>query len=252
MEKNNLVSIIMPAYNCEKYISESITSVINQKYTFWELIIVDDCSSDNTPNIIKNFSEADERIKFIRLESNSGAAYTRNVALNLSKGRFISFLDSDDTWLPEKLAEQINYMIKNNYYFTCTNYNKIDEYGNPISHTVTTLNKYNYNSLLKYSVGNSTVIYDSKKLGKIEGTNIRKRNDYALWLKVIKKSDYIYGFNKVLSNHRVRAHSISSNKISLIVYHWIVYRRFEQLNLFKSTYLVIFWIVSGVRKKLLK
>lgn len=247
-----LVSIIMPTYNVEKYILETIESVKNQIHNNWELIIVDDCSTDCTLNVIRKEAMKDVRIKFSKLDSNKGAAYARNIAVEKAMGKYLAFLDSDDLWHPEKLKEQIDFMEKFNINFSCTSYEKIDEKSNKINETIKVNSKMNYWGLLKNCPGNSTIIYNMDSIGKIYTPEIRKRNDYALWLKVIKKTDHIYGLDKVLASHRIRENSISFNKKSLIKYHWLVYRKLEKLSLGKSLYLLCFWIFKGINRKIKK
>lgn len=241
------VSIIMPAYNSEKFIGTAIQCVLEQTYSNWELIIVDDCSTDSTQEILKKWSASDSRIIFLKNDSNMGAAASRNKAIQAASGNFLAFLDSDDIWKRDKLERQLLFMANNDYSFTCTSYSKIDESGQELGITINALSV-DYNGLLKRCPGNSTVIYDVKRLGKHIIPLIKKRNDYVMWLKVIKKSGQLYGMNEILSSHRIRKDSISSNKISLIKYHWIVYRKIEKISVLKSTYLVFFWIAKGLFK----
>lgn len=248
IEKENLVSIIMPTYNCADFIGETIESVLAQDYKNWELIIIDDCSTDDTKNIVEKYRYNEERIKYHRLEKNSGAAIARNTAIDLANGRYIAFLDSDDLWVSTKLSTQIHFMKDNNYYFTCTKYNKIDEEGKSLNRIIKVNDKSDYNGLLKTCPGNSTVIYDSEVLGKFKITNIKKRNDYVMWLQVIKKAQYIYGVDEVLGSHRIRKNAISSKKTTLVKYHWKVYRKVENLSIIKSIYLVIYWIIVTIFK----
>lgn len=243
-----LVSIVMPAYNCEKFITSSIESVISQTYSNWEILIVDDCSTDRTAEIVGNYTKKDSRINYIKLAKNSGAAIARNKAIDYASGEFIAFLDSDDIWFPEKLEKQIHFMQKNEYYFTCTSYTKIDDKGNYLDKTINANVKSDYNDLLKKCPGNSTVIYNAGKLGKFRIPDIRKRNDYVMWLKVVKKEGFLYGIEEPLGSHRIRRDGISNNKLSLVKYHWVVYRDIEKLTLFKSVYLTTFWIITTVLK----
>jgi teichuronic acid biosynthesis glycosyltransferase TuaG len=247
-KSEDLVSIIIPAYNCEKFIGLTLDSVIFQTYNNWEAIIVDDCSTDNTARVIKEYISKDSRIKYFRLEKNSGAAMSRNKAIDIATGRYIAFLDSDDIWVPEKLEKQINFMESNKYNFTCTGYSKIDEQGNPLKEYRSAKLKSDYNGVLKTCPGNSTVIYDSANLGKFKIPNIKKRNDYVMWLQILKKEKFLYGYNEALGSQRMRDGSISSNKFSLIKYHWKVYREIENLSLLKSTYLVFYWCMVSALK----
>lgn len=236
------VSIITPTYNCAKYIGETIESVINQSYKDWEMIIVDDCSKDDTKNIVQKYIEKDERIKYIRLEENSGAAIARNKAMELATGKYMAFLDSDDLWFENKLETQIEFMQKNNYNITCTSYEQIDEYGENLNKVINVKNKVDYNGiLLTCPVGNSTVMYDVEQLGKFIVPNIRKRNDDALWLQMLKKEKYIYGTKEVLMKYRIRSNSISSNKFDLVKYHWYLYREIEGLSIIRSLFHICLW-----------
>ncbi|MBI6077506.1 glycosyltransferase family 2 protein [Clostridium perfringens] len=244
-----LVSIIMPTYNCEKFIEETILSVLNQKYQNWELLISDDCSTDNTQEIVEKYSKNDLRIKYHKLKENVGAAMARNDAMARANGYYMAFLDSDDLWDKDKLKLQIEFMEKNNYNFTCTAYRQIDEEGKSLDKVIKTNNKTNYNGLLlNCPVGNSTVMYNVNSLGKFEVPNIRKRNDDALWLKILKKEKFIYGMNDILMSYRVRKNSISSNKLDLVKYHWYLYRDIEHLSLIRSTFHIIFWGLLKILK----
>ena len=238
--ENELVSIIMPTYNCAKFIKETIQSVLDQTYENWELVIVDDCSNDNTKEIVESFN--DKRIKYKRLEKNSGAAIARTTAMNMAIGNYMAFLDSDDLWKKDKLKKQLEFMKKNNYNFTCTAYEQIDEEGHKLNKIIKTKKKANYNRiLLDCPVGNSTVMYNVDNLGKFEVPNIRKRNDDALWLQILKKEKFIYGMPDVLMEYRIRNNSISSNKLSLIKYHWQLYRDIEHLSVIRSAFHICWW-----------
>ncbi len=243
--KNELISIIMPTYNCAKFIKETIQSVINQTYENWELVIVDDCSNDNTEEIVASFN--DKRIKYHRLEKNSGAAVARTTAMKMATGNYMAFLDSDDLWKDNKLEKQLEFMKKNNYNFTCTAYEQIDEEGHQLNKIIKTKKKANYNRiLLDCPVGNSTVMYNVDNLGKFEVPNIRKRNDDALWLQILKKEKFIYGMPDVLMEYRIRNNSISSNKLSLIKYHWQLYREIEHLSVIRSAFHICWWGVIKI------
>lgn len=237
-----LVSIITPTYNCGEFIARTINSVQAQTYQNWEMIIVDDRSKDNTRDIVEAYMEKDPRIQYHLLEVNSGAAVARTKAMHLAKGSYIAFLDSDDIWLPDKLERQIKWMNDNGYSFSCTAYEQIDEDDNLLNRTIKTVQKTDYNRLLlDCPVGNSTVIYDVEKMGKFEVPNIRKRNDDALWLQMLKKEKYIWGMQDVLMQYRIRKNSISSNKLKVIKYHWILYREIEHLSVFRSAFHIFWW-----------
>ena len=242
-----LVSIITPTYNCAKFIAKTIDSVKAQTYKNWEMIIVDDRSQDNTREIVEEYVKDDPRIQYHLLEVNSGAAVARTTAMKLAKGSYMAFLDSDDIWTPDKLERQIQWMEDNRVAFSCTAYEQIDENDNLLNKTIKTIKKTNYDRLLlDCPVGNSTVVYNVEKMGKFEVPNIRKRNDDALWLQMLKKEKYIWGMPDVLMKYRVRQNSISSNKLAVIKYHWILYRKIEHLNIFRSAFHICYWCVIKV------
>ena len=246
--EEKLVSIITPTYNCAAFIAETIESVLKQTYQNWEMIIVDDRSQDNTKKIVDAYMKKDSRIQYHLLEENSGAAVARTTAMKLAKGAYMAFLDSDDLWLPDKLSRQITWMQENDYAFSCTAYEQIDATSNLLNKKIKTVKKTDYNRLLlDCPVGNSTVVYDVEKMGKFEVPNIRKRNDDALWLQMLKKEKYIWGMPDVLMKYRVRADSISSNKLRLVQYHWILYREIEHLSVIRSVFHILWW---GVMKTL--
>lgn len=244
-----LVSIITPTYNCAKFIARTLDSVQAQTYQNWEMIIVDDRSQDNTKEIIEKYVKSDYRIKYHLLDVNSGAAVARTTAMKLAKGSYMAFLDSDDIWVSDKLEKQIKWMEENGYAFSCTAYEQIDEDDNLLGKTIKTIKKTDYNRLLlDCPVGNSTVMYDVDKMGKFEVPNIRKRNDDALWLQMLKKEKYIWGMPEVLMKYRVRQNSISSSKLSLLKYHWILYREVEHLSVLRSAFHIFYWCVIKVLK----
>lgn len=245
MYKDNqpLVSVVMPAYNSENFIEHAINSVLNQSYKNWELYIIDDCSDDKTSKIAKKFSINDNRIRYFKLNKNSGAAIARNKGIDFSSGKYIAFLDSDDTWYQNKLKIQVTFMEENDIQFSCTDYEKINENGEKTNRIVKSKPEINYKGVLKNCPGNSTVIYNSKQLGKYYISNIRKRNDYLMWLQISKRTNLI-GINKVLSTHRIQKNGISNNKFSLVKYHWKVYRKYESINVWHSIYLIFYWITK--------
>lgn len=216
---NGLVSIIMPSYNTAAYISESIRSVIAQTYSDWELLIVDDCSTDNTDAVIAPFLR-DSRVHYLKNEKNSGAAISRNRALREAKGKWIAFLDSDDLWHPEKLTRQISYMKDNNYSFCCTDY-RVQRDGKWESWYWTGPSIVDRRRLYDYCFFSTiTVIYDREKIGLIQIPSIRKNNDYALWLQIIEKSP-CYRLKECLSYYIQHKGSVSSgSKLKLFKWHY--------------------------------
>lgn len=252
MKKEPLVSIIMPLYETEEYLQETIDSVLNQSYKNWELIIVDDCSKDDSFFIALQNTKFDLRIKVYQQEKNQGAASARNRAIRIAKGDYLAFLDSDDTWTNNKLEKQINFMLQNNLSFTCSYYGKINENGDVLKTIKKTPIKLNYNKLLINCPGNSTVIYSVEMLGKTQIPLIKKRNDYLMWLRVIKKSGFIYSLPEVLAYHRIRSGSISQKKLNLVKYHWYIYTRLENIGYIKSCIILSILILRGIKVKLIK
>lgn len=246
--REHLVSIIVPVYNSEMFIADTIQSIINQTYENWEAILVDDCSTDKTSEIIHQFKDQDPRVHYYQLSQNMGAAMARNYGVEKASGKYMAFLDSDDLWYEQKLTEQIQFMEERGYIFTCTDYRQIDEEGNCLEKLITAHSELDYEGLLKSGTGNSTVIYDASYVGKVQIPDIKKRNDYVMWLKVIKKAGHLYGLNKTLGAYRIRKGSLSSNKLKLIKYHWVVYRHIEGLSLSKSMYLLLYWIMKSAFK----
>lgn len=245
---DNLVSIITPSYKSENFISQTIESVLNQTYQNWELIIVDDASPDNANKIIEEFCKKDNRIRLIKLEKNSGPAVARNTAIKEAKGRYIAFLDADDMWLPQKLEKQIEFMKKNNFSFTFTYYKKVNRKEKYFSIIKAPL-KVNYKMLLRNNyIGCLTAIYDAKILGKVYMPSIRKRQDYGLWLKLLKKVDYAYCLPEVLSIYRIQSESVSSNKLHLLAYNYNLFREIEGFSIIKSLFYVTLNIIYKVVK----
>ena len=237
-----LVSVITPTYNCGRFIAETIESIQAQTYENWEMCIVDDCSTDDTKAVVESYMEKDSRIKYYCLTENSGAAVARTKSMELAQGEFMAFCDSDDLWMPEKLERQLKFMEETGYAFTCTAYEQMDEEGNSLDRIIKTIDKTDYNRLLlDCPVGNSTVMYNVGVMGKFQVPNIRKRNDDALWLTMLKKEKYIRGMQDVLMRYRIRTNSISSNKLKVIKYHWILYRDIEHLSVFRSVFHICWW-----------
>ena len=231
-----LVSIIMPSFNTAPYIKETIQSVLNQTYTNWELIIVDDCSTDNTDEILSTIN--DKRIRYFKNEKNSGAAVSRNKALLEARGQWIAFLDSDDLWMPEKLEKQINFMEKNGYSFSYTNYEEIDVEGNKTGVKVTGPKKITKIGMFNYCwPGCLTVMFDASKIGLIQIKDIKKNNDYAMWLKVCRKAN-CYLLDEMLGQYRKgRVGSVSTHGIkTMIGWHYRLYHEAEDMCAIKSIF----------------
>lgn len=236
---DSLVSIIVPNYNSEQYIAECLNSIISQTYTEWEIVIVDDCSNDDSPNIARSYVEQDERIKLIALNNNAGSAVARNTGIEASSGRFIAFLDSDDVWLPDKLAKQIEFMRSNKHPFTHTYYQKMTETGELTEKYVKPPHDLTHSELLKSNqIGCLTVMYDTAQVGKVYMPLIRKRQDYGTWLNITKQGIVAKCLPEVLARYRVRSGSISSNKLEMVKCHWDLFRNVENFSIPKAAYYV--------------
>ncbi|MCM1438248.1 MAG: glycosyltransferase family 2 protein [Roseburia sp.] len=249
---DGLVSIIMPNYNCEKYIGETLNSVMNQTYENWELLIVDDCSDDNSLQVIGEFMKRDARIKLFVNEKGSGAAASRNRAIREAKGKWIAFLDSDDLWTEDKLEKQVKFMADNGYHFSCTDYEHIDENSNPLNVRVTGPKKVTRHKMFNYCyLGCLTVMYDAELTGLIQiPDTITKRNDYALWLK-ISKFAVCYRLSGVYAYYRSRKGSLShQSKLSLIKYHYRLFKNSEGMCAVKALFYTCKNLFHGVFKKL--
>ncbi|SDZ55628.1 teichuronic acid biosynthesis glycosyltransferase TuaG [Evansella caseinilytica] len=230
-----LISVITPAYNSEKFIGTAIDSVAAQTYSNWEMIIVDDGSTDKTINIIEKYKEKDNRIRLVQLKENSGPAVARNIAIREAGGRYLAFLDSDDQWLPEKLEKQLRFMQEKQIAFSFTKYKTINERGEDIGKIVPIPDKADYKLLLKQNViGCLTVMIDQEQTGEVQMVNIRTRQDYVLWLHLCKRGFSAYGLQEILSVYRLSDNSISSNKLKMAKQNWRVYREIEKLSLIKS------------------
>jgi teichuronic acid biosynthesis glycosyltransferase TuaG len=228
----SLVSIIIPTFNSEKFITETIQSVQNQTYRNWEIILIDDCSSDKTVALILEIAITDNRIQFFQLAENSGTGVARNLGVSKAIGRYISFLDADDLWKPEKLQKQIGFLTTNKLPFTFSFYDCIDEEGKLLNKRVEAPLNLSYRQLFFCNyVGNLTGIYDVDYFGKITISSIRKRQDWMLWLTILKKIKVAKPVAESLTFYRIRENSISTSKFDLIKYNFAVYRRFHRFNL---------------------
>jgi len=243
-----IVSVVTPSYNSSQTIEETIKSVLSQVFSAWELIIVDDCSSDDSVDVIKKYSSEDSRIKLIVLDENSGAAVARNRGIEEASGRYIAFLDSDDIWLPEKLETQLAFMREVHASFVYSAYQKIDKDGNDKGEVMVPA-KVSYTDILRSnSIGCLTAMYDTDYFGKVYMPEIRKRQDLGLWLKLLKRVDCAYGINEILAQYRVHSSSISANKVAAAKFQWKLYREIEQLNIFYAFYVFLHYAIGGVLK----
>lgn len=241
----SLVSIITPTYNSEAFIAQTIESVQNQTYQNWEMIIVDDASSDGTVDLIQKFIKYDSRIQLHKLIENSGAGVARNYAVQLAKGKYIAFLDSDDVWKSQKLKKQVDFLMENNLPFTFSFYECINQDGKSLNRRVEAPRKLSYRQLFFCNyVGNLTGIYDAEYFGIITVSKIRKRQDWIMWLTIVKKIKSAYVVPESLAFYRIHQNSISSSKIDLFKYNYTVYRKFHQYNVFGSAICMIVFLYT--------
>ena len=249
INKNPKVSIIVPLYNTKKLLSETIESVLSQTYTNWEMIIVDDCSTDGSYEYAMTFSEKDQRIQVYKLDCNSGPGAATKYGFEKAKGEMIAFLDSDDLWMPVKLERQIKYMTDHQYEFTCTDYEQINEKSSRIGRTIRCKERADYKSVLRICpVGSSTVMITSDLLGKVDIPTIRKNNDYSLWLRILKIYPYVYGMQETLMLYRIWPQSISYNKFKKVKYSWRVFREYEGFSVMFSLFLILEWAFIKIMK----
>ncbi len=244
-ENDKLVSIIMPCYNSEKFIVESINSVLSQSYKFFELIIINDSSTDNSVSLISSYN--DSRIVLINSDKNEGVASARNKGISIAKGDYIAFLDSDDIWMPNKLEKQIE-LLNKNWDVICSNYSTFNING--------LINTRHSPKIIKYRdmlhscfIGNLTGIYHAKKIGKFYQKNIGSE-DYLMWLSILKKTQKAYCIQESLAKYRVQETSLSSNKIKSIQWQWNIYRNELKLNLMQSLYYLFCYIFHALKKRI--
>nr|WP_034549672.1 glycosyltransferase family 2 protein [Carnobacterium funditum] len=249
---NPKVSIITPVYNAEKFIANTIKSVRNQTFEDFEMILIDDCSQDNSEEIIQKISNIDQRIRYIRLKKNSGAAVARNTGLQAARGEYVAFIDSDDSWKKEKLEKQILFMKKNNAVFTYTAFETISEEGKVLKNKVNVPTKLNYSDLLKNTaIACSTVIINRTAVGNFSMPLVRKGQDTATWLMLLKNNTtYAYGLNEVLSSYRNVKGSISDDKFSALKRTWNTYYHIEKLSFLKALYYFSWYIFNAIKKRL--
>ena len=251
MENQPLVSVIMPCYNMERYISETIASVQRQTYPHWELLIVDDASTDETVKIIESYSQTDSRIRFAIKKQNSGIADTRNQCIQMAQGLFLAFLDADDIWHPEKLEKQLGFMMEKNVGFTYSTYDWIDEDGKTLNKYINTIGDLDYETYLRNTIiGCSTVMVNKTITGDVVVPKFRTSEDTATWLDILRKGLLAYAINEALVSYRIRRKSASSNKIKASIDLWKVYRRHEKLPFFKAIQCFACYAFNAVKKRL--
>lgn len=246
--KKPLVSVITPTYNSADTIVRTLASVTGQSFKNWEHIIVDDASSDKTCDILATHCTQNDNVHLIRMDTNKGAGFARNIGIEAAQGKYIAFLDSDDLWLPQKLERQLQFMEVSDIAFSFTGFERVDEWGNILG-KVKVPEMCIYSDLLKNNrIGCLTAIYDSEKLGKVYMPEIRKRQDLGLWLRILKITPIAYGMPDILAQYRIRKDSISANKTSSARYTWQLYRDFERLSFLKATYYFVHYAANGIVK----
>lgn len=247
----SLVSIITPAHNAERFVEDTILSIIHQTYEEWELLITDDCSTDNTLHIIQSYAQKDERIKVFPLSSCVGAAEARNNSIRQARGKYIAFLDSDDVWLPEKLEKQLAFMQKNEYAFTITNFSTMTEDGEPTGKVMLMPSCLSYRSYLcNTAIGCLTVVIDCEKTGYFEMPIIKSSHDMALWLLIMRRGFKVYALPETLSKYRLVSNSNTARKWRAAKDVWKVYREIEHLNIFYSAFNFCGYAINAVLKRL--
>lgn len=249
----DLVSVITPTYNSAKYIKQTIKSVQAQTYENWEMVIVDDCSTDNTCDIIREFIKADSRIRLIVQTENVGAAQTRNRAVNNSHGQFIAYLDADDIWYPEKLEKQVAFMKEKDAAFSCTSYEVITDSGESLNKYVYMLPKVDYVGFLTHNLLQTVgIMVDADKVGKepLQMPDMRRRQDAATWMQILKAGHDCYGMEDVLAQYRRAKDSLSYNKFKAVKGTWSLYRDVEKLSLPFSCYCFARYASLAVWKRL--
>jgi glycosyltransferase, family 2 len=242
------VSIIVPMYNAEKFIGKTIESVLAQTYQNWEMLIMNDVSTDNSLAIVSVYAKKDERIKIVNTEKNVGVVKGRNFLIDLASGKYIAFLDADDYWHNEKLEKQIKFMKEKNASISCTEYTRVKENEEKINDVIIK-EEISYNDMLKNNyLGCLTVIYDAEKIGKRYFKELEKNEDYVLWLEIVKDVNTIYGLKENLAYYRVLDNSRSSNKVKTAKVRWEIYRKIEKLSLLKSLYYFLHYAIRAVLK----
>lgn len=244
---NSKVSVITPSYNSEKYIIKTIESVIRQTYMNWEMIIIDDCSSDQSLSIIEQYAKKEPRISLISLQKNIGPANARNIGIQHATGQYIAFLDSDDIWFPHKLEQQIDFMQKNDVVLTFSSYEIIDSKNSLIGAVNAPLHLSFGEELKGNSIGNLTAIYDQSKLGKRTFKCIG-HEDYLFWLTIMQEIHETKGMKEILAQYRLANNSISANKLRAATWTWNIYFHELNLGLLKSSYYFIHYCIKSLCK----
>ncbi|MDF3819110.1 glycosyltransferase family A protein [Leptospira sp. 96542] len=246
------VSVVMPAYNAVSFLEESVQSLLKQSFADWELLLVDDCSKDQTADLAKKLSRLDVRINFIQKDKNSGSADTRNTGIKLAKGEYIAFLDADDLWEPNFLESMVDFMDKKKSPFSFASYRIIDEFGVEFCEPFMVKNtQYSYKDLLYYNrVGLLTAMYHVPSVGKkyFDPSLKSLRDDYALWLDILRGGKIAYGNSNIMAKYRVRRGAATSNKKKVMIAHFRMLKNREKLPVLYAIFLTFVHGLKGIRK----
>lgn len=251
MEKQPLVSVITPCYNMEKFVADTVNAVRNQSYPHWEMLIVDDASTDGTADILKTLAEQDERIKITFKPSQTGIADSRNQAIHKARGHYLAFLDADDLWRHDKLDQQLQFMQERHLGFSFSSYDLVDETGMSLNKTVIAHDDMDYYSYLRNTIiGCSTVMIDTNITGPVTVPRFRTSEDTATWLDILRQGHVAHAISEPLVSYRIRRKSASSNKLKASRDLWIVYRRHEKLPFFKALFYFGCYVFNAIKKRL--
>lgn len=246
---NTKVSIITPVYNAAPFLDATIRSIQAQTHRDWELLVVDDCSTDNSVAIIKAYAQQDARIKLLKNDKNQGQIATRNKAIKAASGRFIAYLDSDDIWKANKLEKQVQFLIEKEATFVHAYYEYIDEKGTALNKVIKAPFEIDYKKLLNTNyIGCLTAMYDTQKVEKMLMPYVGKRDDWACWLNILKQGHKAYCLPEILAAYRVGHNSLSSNKLEMAKYNWGILRQNQGLSIFKAAYHFSMYFYLSIKK----
>lgn len=249
--KQPLVSVIMPCYNMEKFLPDTIASVTRQTFHDWELIIVDDASTDQTAAVFQQAGEQNQQIRWATKTEHTGIADTRNQCISMAKGRYLAFLDADDLWHPDKLQRQLQFMQERQVGFSYSSYDLIDEEGKPLGKTIRAAGDLDYKAYLHNTIiGCSTVMLDTEKVGQVTVPHFRTSEDTATWLVLLKNGFLAYAIDEPLTSYRIRRKSASSNKLKAAADLWKVYRQQEKLHFPKACYSFSCYVFNAIKKRI--
>lgn len=246
-----LVSVVVPCYNCEKFVGDTIESVLNQTFENWELILVDDCSSDSTFEVISGFANKDSRIVAMKMPVNGGAGAARNLALDNARGQYIAFLDSDDVWFNNKLERQLDALKDEKYAICHTSYIVVDEKGNQVAGGVQASRSIGLAEMMKKTeIGMSTAMVNKKVIGEFRLSLIRNRQDAKLWMDILATGNRSIGIEEPLSKYRIRNGQVSSNKLKMVWITFKLYMQFSKIGYFRRFWYFSNYCLSAVLKRL--